>query len=67
MATSTGLAARTANRGNAENGWKIVAPGVTADGTEPLTRREAADVYKRQIHNWVRLKFYTQIYTQLLR
>ena len=45
MATSTGLAARTANRGNAENGWKIVAPGVTADGTVNSTAMNAQRYY----------------------
>lgn len=45
MATSTRLAARTANRGNAENGWKIVAPGVTADGTVNSTAMNAQRYY----------------------
>ena len=45
MATSTGLAERTGNRGNAENGWTIVAPGVTADGTANTTAMKAQRYY----------------------
>ena len=45
MATSSGLAKRTANRGNADNNWTIVVPGVTADGTANTTAMSAQRYY----------------------
>lgn len=44
-ATGNGLAKRTENRGNADNNWTIVVPGVNADGTTNATPVNAEKYY----------------------
>lgn len=46
MATNSGLAKRTENRGNAENGWTVVVPGVHSDGTPNQTAMSAQRYYQ---------------------